>query len=111
MIKSLSAFLFAVFLNLTVLGFQPVKSQDVFQATPMLNKYIGETVPGHPVPVSKGVNRIIYLTDVEREQFRVIVTSGIVYNVDGTIYRMQELNVNYVLDSKGNLYFFENEKR
>lgn len=51
------------------------------------------------------------MTETEREQFRVTIEDGVVYKIDGSIYRMHESVVNYVLDPKGNLYFFENELR
>ena len=110
---------FCGFLLLTILisfnalaqTFGHLKTQVLFPSTPMYQSYIGEDVPGHAVPVSKGVEKIIYLTDREREQYRVVIDKGIAYRTDSSPYQMHESKINYVLDSAGNIYFFENEVR
>lgn len=56
---------------------------------------------------------VTYLTPEEREQYRVVIEQGTVYSLNGTPYpntintKAGHLNhINYVMDSNGNFYLF-----
>lgn len=54
---------------------------------------------------------IIYFTAEQREAFRVVIVDGIVYDTAGNIktWGDDKLKLNYVMDSAGNFYIFDNK--
>lgn len=111
LLKSFTSVLLISLISISAFAFGELKREPRFPTTQINQKYIGEDTSGHPVPKSKGVDRIIYLSAEERESFRVIIKDGVFYRQDGTVFQMKESMVNYVLDSAGNIYFFENQVR
>ncbi len=110
-LKSLTSLLLISLISFSAFALGELKKEVRFPTTQINQKYIGEDTSGHPVPKPKGVDKIIYLSGEERESFRVIISNGVFNHLDGTVFLMKESMVNYVLDSAGNIYFFENEVR
>lgn len=63
------------------------------------------------------LKQVIYLTDEQREAYRVEIRSGIVYTASGKVYPDTKNDtpehidlINYVMDTNGNIYIFDEYK-
>ena len=79
-----------------------IHTGDLYPTIPMSKALIGEDKPGHD-----GKHGVIhYFTPEEREDHRVIIVGGQVYDHVGAPYQAPPNKLMYVMDKSGNFYFF-----
>src|SRR5690349_20795212 len=82
-----------------------IQTEARYPTVEMGKQFVGENEHGSPKHPGFAVH---YLSDQERDQYRVVVYKGEFYRPDGTPLEPPKFSDrwNYVMDADGNFYFF-----
>jgi hypothetical protein len=90
---------------------KPEESPGLLKTVSLIPHYAGEEIPNNPNNWMKGEGTVVYLSDTEKEKYRLTVRDGKLHDANGFLFDTTESNTwdgqskaIYVMDEKGRIF-------